>query len=187
MSDPLQSAVQSFAYSSSITRSAAVVCGVYLVFAMAVVWALLALWQHRRISFAVVVRVGALAILSFALSRVFGHLVSDPRPYLVEHIRPLAPTATDNGFPSDHTLLAAFLTASLVWFYRRMIPLFVIGLLLVMAGRMGIAAHHTADVVGSVAIVAVSLPIVAVVPLPRSWSRPVLQSLYAASEVKQRG
>lgn len=180
MSDPIQSAVQAFAFTNSVTRAGAVVCGVYFVFVMAAVWVGIALWRREQISWAVVVRVAVLAIVAFALSRVFARVIVDPRPYLVEHIRPLAPTATDNGFPSDHTLLAAFLTASLVWFARRFIPVFCVGVLLVMAGRMGIGAHHTLDVVGSVLIVAISLLAVAVVPLPQRWSQPVLKSLYAA-------
>jgi len=66
-----------------------------------------------------------------------------PRPYLVTHTRPLIPTSHDNGFPSDHTLLAAALTASLWWIDRRWLGAFALGTLLVLVGRLGVGAHHT--------------------------------------------
>ena len=41
-----------------------------------------------------------------------------PRPFVVQHVAPLFPRDADNGFPSDHTLLATFF-AVCVFFYSR--------------------------------------------------------------------
>ncbi len=92
----------------------------------------------------------------------------------MEHVRPLIPVARDNGFPSDHTLLAAFLTAALWWIDRRALAAFAVGTLLVMVGRLGVGAHHTLDVLGAVGIVAAAALVVAALPLPVAWNRPLL-------------
>lgn len=42
-------------------------------------------------------------ILSYILAKLLGNVIKSPRPLFTEHIKPLIPTATDNGFPSDHT------------------------------------------------------------------------------------
>jgi undecaprenyl-diphosphatase len=91
---------------------------------------------------------------------------------VVEHIVPLTSVSTDSGFPSDHTLLVAALAAALYWLDRRFIPLFAAGTLLVMLGRLGVAAHHAADVAASLVIVALAAACAAALPLPAGWQRP---------------
>ncbi|HEX8035798.1 MAG TPA: phosphatase PAP2 family protein, partial [Ktedonobacterales bacterium] len=94
--------------------------------------------------------------------------------YVVAHQQPIVPIAHDNGFPSDHTLMAMVLTTSLWWLWRRFVPYFAVGTLLVMLGRLGIGAHHTFDVVGSVVIVLVVALVVGMLPLPRAWTTPII-------------
>ena len=103
----------------------------------------------------------------------------------MEHVRPLIPVARDNGFPSDHTLLAAFLTATLWWIARRALAVFAVGTLLVMAGRLGIGAHHTIDVLGTVGIVAAAALVVAVLPLPVAWNWPLLPPRWRATATER--
>ena len=45
-------------------------------------------------------------IIGIALAKIGGMIYNEPRPFIVEHIRPLIPHANDSGFPSDHTLTA---------------------------------------------------------------------------------
>lgn len=85
---------------------------------------------------------------------VLGRVIHDPRPYLAEHYAPLAHVASDNGFPSDHTLVVALLAGWAFWIDRRWVPVFPVGVLGVMLGRLAIGAHHTLDVLGSVLIAA---------------------------------
>ena len=63
-----------------------------------------------------------LAIISFPMSyiiaKIGGHFYYDPRPFMVNHIKPLFPHAPGNGFPSDHTLLTMAI-ASVLFTYNK--------------------------------------------------------------------
>jgi len=98
----------------------------------------------------------------------------------VEQAHPLIPVVRDNGFPSAHTLRAATLTATLWWIDRRALAAFAVGTLLVMAGRLGIGAHHTIDVLGAVGIVVTAALVVAALSLPMAWNRPLLPPRWRA-------
>lgn len=77
--------------------------------------------------------------LAYITVKISSHLYYDPRPFVVDHIKPLIPHSADNGFPSDHALFTAMLTA-IVFFYSRKIAWgMVVGSLLVGIGR--IMAH----------------------------------------------
>lgn len=98
-------------------------------------------------------------ILSYALGLLGNFIYYDPRPFVVGHFTPLIAHLPDNGFPSDHTLLAATL-ASVGMYWNKWLGL----LLWILAGIIAIARvyvglHHPTDVIGSIiiAIVAVSI------------------------------
>ncbi len=174
MPDVMQQGVQAFAYAGTVTRDLAIFCGTLLVFVLAAAWLLVLAAQRARLTFAMAVRIALLLVVAYLAAKVLSHVILDPRPYLVDHVTPLAHVSRDNGFPSDHTLLAAALTASLMWIARRWIAVFALGTLLVMLGRLGIGAHHTIDVLGSVAIVVVVALVVAAFALPAAWNTPLL-------------
>ncbi|HUY76969.1 MAG TPA: phosphatase PAP2 family protein [Ktedonobacterales bacterium] len=175
MPDVLQQAMQQFAAQNIFLGDLTIFCAEYLVFVLAALWLVVVAISFRAVSVAFIVRAVLLAGVSFALSLVLTRLINDPRPYLVEHLKTtLVPISTDNGFPSDHVLLASFLMISLWWIRRRYIPFFVVGMVLVALARLGIAAHHTLDVAGSLVIVLVVAVIIGFIPLPKSWRRPFL-------------
>ena len=174
MHDGIQQGLETLATGNMAAREVAIICATVLPYLLGAAWLIVAAWHRARLSAAIVVRWVMLAVLAYLAAKVLTSLVLDPRPYLVSHIRPLAPVARDNGFPSDHTLLAAALTAALWWLDRRLIAAFAAGTLLVMVGRLAIGAHHTLDVLGSVAIVLVAAFIAGAVPLPGPWARPLL-------------
>jgi len=91
------------------------------------------------------------AILSLALAKVGNKLYSDPRPFVVGHFTPYFNHSADNGFPSDHTLLASFL-AFTTWRFSRKAGLatFVIALLVGLS-RVIAGVHHLLDIAGSIA------------------------------------
>lgn len=174
MQDSIQQGLQTLAMQSGVTREIAVVCAAVLIYVMGAEWLLTLFWRRASVSVATVARVALLALVAYLVSKVLSGLIVDPRPYIVAHVQPIFPVAHDNGFPSDHTLLAALLTASLWWIDRRMVPLFAAATVLVMVGRLAIGAHHTLDVAGSVAIVAAVALALGVLPLPQAWDRPLL-------------
>jgi membrane-associated phospholipid phosphatase len=171
MTDFVQRGVQTLAYTDGLTRHIAVFFAGKLVFVLAIAWLLVVFWQRSRITPASVIRLVLLLAVSYVAAKLVSHVVIDPRPYLVQHIKPLIQLSTDNGFPSDHSLLAWALAISLVWFAPSAVWPFVVGAILVMLGRLGVAAHHTLDVTGSALIVVVVALIVSRLPVPEQWDQ----------------
>jgi len=181
MHDTIQQGLQALAAGNGVARAIIIVCAAAVVYLLALGWLAVAVRERRRFTLASAGHIIVLGAVAYLVSKVLGQVFSDPRPYIVAHAHALIPVAHDNGFPSDHTLLAALLTASLWWIDRRLILAFAIGTVLVMLGRLGIGAHHTIDVLGSVAIATVGGLVSRVVPLPARWDRPLLPVLHHAS------
>ena len=98
--------------------------------------------------------------LAFLVSLLAAKLYLDPRPFVTGHFTPLIAHGTDNGFPSDHTLLSA-VVASIVWRYDRRVgyPLFVLTLVVGLS-RMYVGVHHLVDILGSIFIAIMSAVII---------------------------
>ncbi len=173
MQDVLQRALEAFAQLNTVTREGAIACAVALLYVLGAAWVLVVVSKRTRLTGIMVARIGLVLLLSYLASLVLTALISDPRPYIVAHTQPLAPVGHDNGFPSDHTLLAATLAAGLWWLDRRLALLFGAGALLVGLGRLAIGAHHTLDIVGSIAIAIVAAILAQALPLPAAWGRPL--------------
>ncbi|MDQ2807507.1 MAG: phosphatase PAP2 family protein [Chloroflexota bacterium] len=95
--------------------------------------------------------------LAFALAQVATRLIADPRPFLLGGGPPLIASATDNGFPSDHTLLVATVAAT-VTVVDPVAGVVFWGLaVLVGLARVYARVHHLLDVAGSLGIVALAL------------------------------
>lgn len=90
--------------------------------------------------------------LSFITGVVTNRLIKDPRPFIVNHIQPLIHASTDNGFPSDHTLLTMTI-ASIIFVYHKKTGIFL-GLLSFCVGLARVLAnvHHPLDIAGSIII-----------------------------------
>ncbi len=184
--DAIQQNIENLAVHNAIARPIIILCAAALVYLLAAAWLLVVARHQDRLSWAVAARIVGMGILAYVASKVLSGIVVDPRPYLVTHTHPLIATARDNGFPSDHVLLVAWLTASLWWIDRRWAPAFAAGVVLVMIGRLGVGAHHTLDVLGSVVIVIVAALIVRAVPLPARWSTPLFPARHALDRARRR-
>jgi undecaprenyl-diphosphatase len=127
-------------------------------------------------------------ILMFVLAEIFaqvGHAAyQDPRPFAVDHVKPLFAHAPDNGFPSDHAMLAALVVGAVafisVWWALPLAALAVI----VDWARVGAGIHHVADVAGS-SLFVVGSAVVALLLAP-AVSRLLLPMLPPALTVEQR-
>jgi undecaprenyl-diphosphatase len=109
---------------------------------------------------------GALALL---FSTVASSLYYDTRPFVTERVVPLIAHSADNGFPSDHTLLTAFLGFT-IYIHSRVVG----GILLLIALLVGVARvaahiHHPIDIVGSFVIAALSVALIQLAT--RGWKR----------------
>lgn len=85
----------------------------------------------------------------FAVSRIMGALYYNPRPFAALNIVPFVAHSADNGFPSDHTLLAAA-AATLVFTVNKKwgSALFLLAVI-VGIGRVAALVHHPVDILGS--------------------------------------
>ena len=133
----------------------------YLVFIEGVVAALAVICLLYRKQRTVLVRWAVagsvMAIVAYIAAQISGALYNDPRPFAVEHVRPLIAHVADNGFPSDHARMAAALVAAVALARVRwaiaVLPLAV----LVEWARVGAGLHHQVDVVRSDICVAVGV------------------------------
>ncbi|MDB5237985.1 MAG: phosphatase family protein [Candidatus Kaiserbacteria bacterium] len=107
------------------------------------------------------IHVIATGILAYVLAKVLGHFYFDARPFVSDGIVPLIPHAADNGFPSDHTLLASVLAAVVFIFNKNIgVALWIIALL-IGAARVAAGIHHPLDIAGSIVISIIAAIIVA--------------------------
>lgn len=91
--------------------------------------------------------------LSFGVALVLNGLVQDPRPFVEQGFTPLVPGSSDNGFPSDHTLLLAATAAVLMTVNAWAGGAGLLLALLVGYARVQAGFHHMLDIVGSLFIV----------------------------------
>ena len=91
------------------------------------------------------------AVFSLLLAKIGNKLYSDPRPFVAGHFTPYFPHAADNGFPSDHTLLASFLAFTTWRFSRKAGAAVFVVAVLVGASRVIAGVHHITDIIGSIA------------------------------------
>lgn len=95
--------------------------------------------------------------ISFILAKALSHFFYDTRPFVEQHIMPLIAHAPDNGFPSDHTLLAMAITGCVYLVNKRAgIWLFILTLILGIA-RVLSKVHHPIDILGSIIISAIGV------------------------------
>lgn len=105
--------------------------------------------QKRMMAF------GALALLlAFLASRLASRLYYNPRPFMENDAASLIPHASDNGFPSDHTLLAAVIATMVYPFSKKLSAALWLATALVGISRVLAGVHHGLDVLGSIAIAA---------------------------------
>jgi len=104
--------------------------------------------QKEMIIFAII-----LLPISYLIAKIAGHFYFDPRPFVAGNFTPLIPHAPDNGFPSDHTLLAAAIASVIFRFNKKTGWLLFAFAILVGLARVAAGIHHFADIAGSIIIV----------------------------------
>lgn len=124
----------------------------YLVAVIALLTAVFSFWQTRGVRKELFVR----ALISFPsillLARLASLLYYDTRPFVVLSVVPLVAHATDNGFPSDHTLLSAACAALVFTQNKKWGALLFVLTALVGLARILAHVHYLVDIVGSVVI-----------------------------------
>lgn len=112
----------------------------------AIVWLKVSTPEKKR--FVMLAFLGA--IFSLALAKIGNKLYTDPRPFVVGHFTPYFAHSADNGFPSDHTLLASFL-AFASWHFRKKAGIALLAIaILIGLSRVVAGVHHLLDIAGSI-------------------------------------
>jgi undecaprenyl-diphosphatase len=99
-------------------------------------------------------------VLAEGLAQIASRLYYDTRPFVTEHVVPLIAHAADNGFPSDHALLASFLGFVVLCYSRKVGLLLLLVAILIGWARVAAHIHHPIDIIGSFLIAALSVAIV---------------------------
>ncbi len=144
----------------------------YLPFLIPVVAGIVWLFLPRRDKFGLAVQSVVALVIAVVLIQLAAAAHTDPRPFVVDpSIRPLFSHPRDNGFPSDHTTLAATV-AFLVMFYRRWLGAVLLAAsVLVGVARVAAHVHHGQDIVAGVLIAVVA---VGATSAAWAWFRPRL-------------
>jgi undecaprenyl-diphosphatase len=116
--------------------------------------------KEKRIFLIAVVASGLLSLL---LAHIAGSLFYNARPFVVGHFTPLVPHASDNGFPSDHTLLAGFIGWVLLGYSRKYGIAVLVIAALVGTARVLAGVHHSIDIIGSFVISGIAVLIVTLI------------------------
>ena len=91
-------------------------------------------------------------IVAIILGRLAAKLYFHPRPFITNGTVPLIAHGNDNGFPSDHTLVAATLAAVVYFYHRRLGIILMVLALLVGVGRVWAHVHWPIDIAGGLII-----------------------------------
>lgn len=136
----------------NISDSLIIFGATYLLFLMIGLIFLYFMKQSRERQKQMIVSGIGVCILAFLLSRLASQIYYDPRPFVSGNFVPLIPHDSDNGFPSDHTLLASSLALIISYFNRNIGKLFLIVAGLIGVSRVLAGVHNPIDIVGSMAI-----------------------------------
>lgn len=96
---------------------------------------------------------GALTIISILLARgiitpIIRYFYDRPRPFIADNIEPLINHITTNSFPSGHLAIFIPIVLTLFLINRRLGFLFLIGAILIGAGRVATGIHWPSDILG---------------------------------------
>ena len=121
------------------------------------------------------------SLIALILMKIGAALFYDPRPFVTHNVIPYFQHAADNGFPSDHTSLAAVLAVTLFFASRKLGIALLIGAILVGSARVVAHVHSPIDIIGGLVIGIVSVYVSH--SLYQAWQR----RRHPVSVTKKRG
>lgn len=97
---------------------------------------------------------------TYVVAKISSLFFYNPRPFVSDGIVPLLAHAADNGFPSDHALLAAAVAAIIFIYNKKFGVVLGIAALIVGTGRVFVGVHHWIDVLWSAGIAIMTMLVV---------------------------
>lgn len=132
-----------------------VIIAKYLVFAMIVAAGIYWLTLPKKQKIETVIFACIASIIAIVLARVGSSLFYDTRPFVANHVAPLFAHGNDNGFPSDHTLIAALIAATIITVSKKWGTTLLVCAILIGASRVLAHVHSPIDILGSLGMVAI--------------------------------
>lgn len=130
----------------------------YLLFVVLAAAMIFWLFLPRRDKVGLAVQAIVSLVVVVVLIKVAASIYADPRPFVVDpSIRPLFAHSADNGFPSDHTAVAATVAFLVMIYHRWFGAVLLAGSLVLGASRIAAQVHHGQDIVGGVLIAALAV------------------------------
>lgn len=131
-------------------------CAKYLIFFLPLIVIGILFQMKLKNSKQFLVAIIVAGISGLILSMLAGLFYFHHRPFIVQNIQPLVMHSGDNGFPSDHTLLATAL-ATVIYFYRRRLGVAALILALVVGiARVMAHVHWPIDILGGLVLGAIA-------------------------------
>ena len=143
----------------------------YALYAVALVAAVSWLRSPRQTKAPYAVAAVLAAGLVGVLVKVAGTAWTDPRPFVVDHTTPLIAHSVDNGFPSDHTALAAAIALVVLAWHRRTGVLLLLLAAVLGASRVLAGVHHVPDVAAGYAVGVLAGGVAVLVSRALPWPR----------------
>lgn len=134
-----------------------ILCAKYLLFISALITGIFFLCSDKIIKKKLVWPGITSSLISFLLAKISAHFIYDARPFVVSNIQPLIQHAADNGFPSDHTLVASLASFIVLIFNKKTGLILMLCTILIGVARVLSGIHHPLDVIGSIVIALVSV------------------------------
>lgn len=109
-------------------------------------------YRYRHLQKQIVLTAVISAVLALGIDKLLNRVIDSPRPFVVDDVVPLFLHVADNGFPSEHTLLAVVI-ACLVYIQHKKTGLALLLLAVVIGiARVIAGVHHPIDIVGALLI-----------------------------------
>lgn len=93
--------------------------------------------------------VAVAGVIALVLARLASKMYYDPRPFVTQHVQPLFYHAPNNGFPSDHSLLAMALTATVYFFNKKLAWIMLALTTFIGVARVLAKVHSPIDIAGA--------------------------------------
>ena len=127
-------------------------CAKYLVALPVLIFIWVWLKQSKDHKIQLAAAIIAAGIIAVIIDKITGKLYFDPRPFVSQHVKPLITHAADNGFPSEHTILATTLAGVLYFYSRRLSIATLVLAIIIGSARVAAHVHSPIDIIGGLAI-----------------------------------